>query len=52
MKTQEEYAREIDEIVLRDVENHQTDWFDTDKKIFMLPCDILPSLKHFIFQLE
>lgn len=37
MKTQEEYAREIDEIVLRDVENHQTDWFDTDKKIFMLP---------------
>lgn len=37
MKTQEEYAREIDEIVLRDVENHRTDWFDTDKKIFMLP---------------
>nr|DAL07903.1 MAG TPA: hypothetical protein [Bacteriophage sp.] len=37
MKTQEEYAHEIDEIVLRDVENHQTDWFNTDKKIFMLP---------------
>lgn len=37
MKTQEEYAHEIDEIVLRDVENNQTDWFDIDKKIFMLP---------------
>lgn len=37
MKTQEEYAREIDEIIRRDVENNQTDWFDIDKKIFMLP---------------
>ena len=28
MKTQEEYAREIDEIVLRDVESCQSDWFN------------------------
>lgn len=27
MKTQEEYALEIDEIVRRDVESHQSDWF-------------------------
>lgn len=27
MKTQEEYAREIDEIVRRDVESCQSDWF-------------------------
>ncbi len=37
MKTQEEYAREIDEIVRRDVENYQSDWFKIDKEIFMLP---------------
>lgn len=37
MKTQEEYAREIDEIVLRDVESCQADWFDIDKETFMLP---------------
>ena len=37
MKTQEEYAREIDEIVLRDVESCQSDWFKIDKEIFMLP---------------
>lgn len=36
MKTQEEYAREIDEIVRRDVEAHQEDWFNVDKKIFLL----------------
>lgn len=37
MKTQEEYAREIDEIVLRDVERCQGDWFNIDKEIFMQP---------------
>lgn len=37
MKTQEEYAREIDEIVRRDVESYQSDWFKIDKEIFMLP---------------
>lgn len=37
MKTQEEYAREIDEIVLRDVESCQSDWFSIDKEIFMRP---------------
>lgn len=37
MKTQEEYAREIDEIVLRDVESCQGDWFNIDKEIFMQP---------------
>lgn len=37
MKTQEEYAREIDEIVRRDVDHCQSDWFDIDKEIFMLP---------------
>lgn len=37
MKTQEEYAREIDEIVLRDVKSNQSDWFEIDKQIFMLP---------------
>lgn len=37
MKTQEEYAREIDEIVLRDVESHRNDWFKVDREIFMLP---------------
>ena len=37
MKTQEEYAREIDEIVLRDVESCQSDWFNIDKEIFMRP---------------
>lgn len=36
MKTQEEYAREIDEIVRRDVESCQSDWFKIDKEIFML----------------
>lgn len=33
MKTQEEYAREIDEIVRRDVESCQSDWFKIDKEI-------------------
>ena len=28
MKTQEEYAHEIDEIVRRDVDSCQSDWFD------------------------
>lgn len=36
MKTQEEYAREIDEIVRRDVEGCQSDWFKIDKEIFTL----------------
>lgn len=31
MKTQEEYAREIDEIVRRDVESCQIDWFNPYK---------------------
>ena len=37
MKTQEEYAREIDEIVLRDVKTCQSDWFNIDRETFMLP---------------
>ena len=37
MKTQEEYAHEIDEIVCRDVESCQSDWFIIDKEIFMQP---------------
>lgn len=37
MKTQEEYAHEIDEIVRRDVESCQSDWFIIDKEIFMQP---------------
>lgn len=37
MKTQEEYAHEIDEIVLRDVKRYQGDWIEIDRKIFMLP---------------
>lgn len=37
MKTQEEYAHEIDEIVRRDVESCQSDWFKIDKEIFMQP---------------
>lgn len=37
MKTQEEYALEIDEIVRRDVEDCQGDWFRVDKEIFMQP---------------
>lgn len=37
MKTQEEYAHEIDEIVSRDVESCQSDWFIIDKEIFMQP---------------
>lgn len=37
MKTQEEYALEIDEIVRRDVESHQSGWFKIDKEIFMQP---------------
>jgi hypothetical protein len=37
MKTQEEYAHEIDEIVRRDVESCQSDWFKIDREIFMLP---------------
>lgn len=46
MKTQEEYAREIDEIVRRDVENCQSDWFNIEKETFMLPekktgCDLI-----------
>lgn len=35
MKTQEEYAREINEIVLHNVESHQSDWFEIDREIFM-----------------
>lgn len=35
MKTQEEYAFEIDEIVRWDVESCQSDWFEIDKEIFM-----------------
>lgn len=35
MKTQEEYAHEIDEIVRRDVESCQSDWFIIDKDLFM-----------------
>lgn len=46
MKTQEEYAREIDEIVSRDVDSYQSDWFDIDKEIFMLPKN---KNKTFIF---
>lgn len=34
MKTQEEYALEIDEIVRRDVESRQSDWFKIDKEIW------------------
>lgn len=37
MKTQEEYAREIDDIVRRDVKSCQSDWFNIDKETFMLP---------------
>lgn len=37
MKTQEEYVREINEIILRDVKHNQGDWFDIDREIFMLP---------------
>lgn len=37
MGTQEEYALEIDEIVRRDVESRQSDWFKIDKEIFMQP---------------
>lgn len=37
MKTQEEYVHEIDEIVLHDVESHQSDWFEIDKEMFMRP---------------
>lgn len=37
MKTQEEYAREIDKIILQDVEYHQSDWFGIDRKTFLLP---------------
>lgn len=33
MKTQEEYAHEIEGIVLRDVESCQGDWFNIDKEI-------------------
>lgn len=36
MKTQEEYAHEIDEIVRRDVESCQSDWFKIDKEILSL----------------
>lgn len=35
MKTQEEYAHEIDEIVLRDVKYNQNDWFNMDKEILL-----------------
>ena len=37
MKTQEEYAHEIDEIVRQDVESRQSDWFIINKEIFMQP---------------
>lgn len=33
----EEYAREIEGIILRDVESCQGDWFNIDKEIFMQP---------------
>lgn len=34
---EDEYLSEIDEIVRRDVESCQIDWFKIDKEIFMLP---------------
>lgn len=37
MKTQEEYAHEIDKIVLQDVKSCQSDWFKIDKPTFMSP---------------
>lgn len=37
MKTQEEYAREIDKIVIRDLDTCRNDWFEVNKKIFMRP---------------
>jgi hypothetical protein len=37
MKTQEEYAREIDKIVIRDLDTCRNGWFEVDKKIFMQP---------------
>ena len=37
MKTQEGYAREIDDIVRRDIKSCQGDWFNIDKETFMLP---------------
>lgn len=37
MKTQEEYAREIDKIVIRDLDTCRNDWFEVGKKIFMRP---------------
>lgn len=36
-KSQEEYACEIDGIILRDVTCHQNDWFKIDRPIFLLP---------------
>lgn len=35
MKTQNQYATEIGEIVKRDVQVHQADWFEIDRNIFM-----------------
>lgn len=46
MKTQEEYALEIDEIVRRDVESRQSDWFKIDKEEYR-NCIIKLSPKHF-----
>ena len=37
MKTQEQYASEISEIVKRDARTFQTDWFNTDRDTFMKP---------------
>lgn len=49
MKTQEEYAHEIDEIVRRDVESCQSDWFIIDKEIFLahsaIPRNLLSMIR-------
>ena len=46
MKTQEEYAHEIDEIVRRDVESCQSDWFIIDKEIFCINGEKNPKASH------
>lgn len=45
MKTQEEYALEIDEIVRRDVESRQSDWFKIDKEIYYLIFILMTETK-------
>lgn len=47
MKTQEEYAREIDKIVIRDLDTCRNDWFEVNKRYL---CDQKMKIRHLFWE--